>query len=150
MLLRALPIAIASSFLTACGEDLPEPPGPTPPATAQYQATIRRTSYGIPHIKADDLGSLGFGAGYAAAQDYGCWLADQIVKVKSERAKTFGPGDANANVDSDFTYLQLGIAATAKAELSKQPADVQELVKGYVAGYDKWVGEGKLPAPCAD
>src|SRR5437773_1217983 len=55
-----------------------------------------------------------------------------------------------ANVDSDCTYLQLGIAETAKAELSKQPDDVKELVKGYVAGYDKWVGEGKLPAPCAD
>ena len=28
-----------------------------------YRATIRRTSHGIPHIVASDLGSLGFGEG---------------------------------------------------------------------------------------
>ena len=34
-----------------------------------YEAEIRRTSYGIPHIKAKDEASLGYGAGYQYAHD---------------------------------------------------------------------------------
>ena len=33
-----------------------------------YNVDIRWTSYGIPHIKAEDYGSLGFGMGYALAK----------------------------------------------------------------------------------
>ena len=35
----------------------------------RYSAEIRRTEYGIPHILANDYGSLGYGYGYAYAQD---------------------------------------------------------------------------------
>jgi len=37
-----------------------------------YRAEIRRTTGGVPHIKARDFGSLGFGFGYAYAQDQIC------------------------------------------------------------------------------
>ena len=68
------------------------------PATTSngYEATIRRTAYGIPHISARDFGSLGFGEGYALAQDHLCTLADQVVLAHGERAKFFGPGERNA------------------------------------------------------
>ena len=32
-----------------------------------YKVVITRTSYGIPHIVADDFASLGYGEGFAAA-----------------------------------------------------------------------------------
>ena len=64
-----------------------------------YRATIRRTSFGVAHILADDLGSAGFGQGYAFAQDHACVLADQILKVRSQRAVFLGPGPNNAHVD---------------------------------------------------
>ena len=34
-------------------------------AQLEYEAEVRRTSYGIPHIKADNFASLGYGYGYA-------------------------------------------------------------------------------------
>ena len=34
-----------------------------------YEATVRRTAGGIPHVKAHDFASLGFGTGYAMAED---------------------------------------------------------------------------------
>src|SRR3546814_13705555 len=34
-------------------------------AAPHYSAEIRRTTFGIPHIKAADEGSLGFGLGFA-------------------------------------------------------------------------------------
>lgn len=123
----------------------------TTPTGADYRAVIRRTSFGIPHVTADDLPSLGYGIGYAAAQDYGCTLADQMVKIQSRRAATFGPGDKDANVDSDFAYLAMRLQETAAAELPKQPQDVRGLLEGYVAGYNRWLadtGIDKLPEPC--
>ena len=137
-----------SLFLAACGDAAL--PTATPEA-AGYRATIRRTSYGIPHINADDYGSLGFGVGFAGAQDFVCTLADQIVKVRSERAKYFGPGDKAQNVDSDFLYLAVGATATAPDFLAKQSDAVRQLVTGYAAGYDHYLevtGVDALPPAC--
>jgi acyl-homoserine-lactone acylase len=40
----------------------------------QTSADIRRTSFGVPHIRASDERGLGFGIGYAYAQDNpACW-----------------------------------------------------------------------------
>ena len=65
--------------LAACSDgdsnNKPRPPEPTP----TYSATIERTAYGTAHITAADWGSLGFGQGYAFAQDRFCVLADQII-----------------------------------------------------------------------
>ena len=58
--------------------------------TPRYSALIERTEYGTAHITAEDWGSLGFGQAYAFAQDRFCVLADQIVKVRSERSLYFG------------------------------------------------------------
>ncbi len=106
---------------------------PKPTFTAQ----ITRTSYGIPHIVADDWGGLGFGQGYAFAQDRACTLIDQVIKVRGERAKWFGPGTANANVDSDFAYRQLALHDNADKRFGNQPPNVAQMVAGYVAGVNK-------------
>lgn len=121
-----------------------EPLGP-------YRATIRRTSFGIPHITADDWGSLGYGEGYALAQDHVCTLADQVVRVNSRRAELFGPGAGDANVNSDFGMLALGVRASAKETWEKQGPEVQAVVEGYAAGYNRYlaeVGAAGLPEPC--
>ena len=41
----------------------------------KYNAKIQRTSYGIPHIQAGDWGSLGYGYGYAFAEDNLCMVS---------------------------------------------------------------------------
>jgi acyl-homoserine-lactone acylase len=59
-IVAALCTISAAAFLTvmfATGDD------------HHYSAEIRRTEYGIPHILASDYGSLGYGYGYAFAQD---------------------------------------------------------------------------------
>src|SRR4051794_23425070 len=72
-----------------------------------YQATIVRTAYGVPHITAANYGGLGFGAGYAAAQDNFCDFADRMLTVTAQRARYLGPGDKNANVVSDLYHQRL-------------------------------------------
>ena len=71
----------------------PADAGPTPRAAAapSYNATIRITQHGIPHIVADDWGSLGYGSGYATASSSICNLADTLLTGRGERSKYLGP-----------------------------------------------------------
>ena len=57
----------------------------------QASADIRRTSFGVPHIRAENERGLGYGIGYAYAQDNLCLLANEIITVNGERSRYFGP-----------------------------------------------------------
>ncbi len=115
-----------------------------------YRAVIRRTQHGVPHVLAADIKSAGFGQGWAYAADRGCDLADQVVKLRSERSRWFGPGPDNAHLASDFGYRALGIRTKAKRELTKLSPDVRAMVSGYAAGFNAYLERtGKLPGWCA-
>ena len=60
------------------------------PAAADASAQIRRTSFGVPHIVAKDERGLGYGVGYAYAQDNLCLLANEVLTVSGERSRFFG------------------------------------------------------------
>lgn len=116
-----------------------------------YRATIRWTIHGIPHVLADDLGSAGFGQGWAYAHDRGCDLADQIVKVRSERARWFGRGQDDEHVASDIAYQALGVRDRARRSLRTMPSDPESLIAGYAAGYNAYlarVGAAGFPGWC--
>jgi acyl-homoserine-lactone acylase len=131
--------------------------------SGRYSAVIRRTEYGIPHILADDYGSLGYGYGYAFAQDNLCVMADRVVTLRGERSKYFGPaalsddslGPQTTNLDSDIYYrgirnsgiMQLLLARPAPLGPTPQ---ARQLVDGYVAGYNRYLrdtGVAHLPDP---
>ena len=91
----------------------------TAPASAaatdgRYTAEIRRTEGGMPHIKARDFGSLGFGYAYAYAEDQACRFADIVATVNAQRSRYFGPdasfgdlGGQTSNRASDFFYQRI-------------------------------------------
>lgn len=108
---------------------------------ASYEATIRRTSYGIPHIVAKDLGSLGFGEGYAFAQDHLCSMADQVVRARGERAKYFGRGDKDSNLNSDVAMKAIRVAELGAEDVRKGPPEVRDWLSGYAAGYNSYLAK---------
>src|SRR5689334_10583477 len=119
--------ALALFGSAGCGTDTAHPAAAADGGDAGsrgYRVTIRETSYGIPHVLADDLPSAAAGLGYVGARDYGCILLDQIVRVRSERARYFGPGDMDANVDSDFGMLALGVHDAGKRGLAAQTTEL--------------------------
>ena len=135
-------------------------------ASAQegYDATIRRSEYGIPHISAPDYGGLGYGYGYALAEDNLCVIADQYVTVRGERSRFFGPnagwtmrsnGTTQNNLNSDFFFKRIIAQQTIEKLLDQPPPhgprpEVKEAVRGYVAGYNRYlrdVGVANLPDP---
>ena len=114
---------------------------PTEQAQGQYEATIRRTSYGIPHITAKDNGSLGFGDAYAFAQDHLCSMADAVVLARGERAKFFGVGEKDVHLNNDISIKAMRVAELAAHDFEQAPADQRERLIGYAAGYNTYLAE---------
>lgn len=116
-----------------------------------YRATIRRTSFGIPHIEAADIGSLAFGDGYAGAQDHLCSLADQVIRARGERARYYGRGPADRHLRSDIAVRAVEIHAKAKRELEQASLEDRDWLDGYAAGYNLYLeetGVEDLPGWC--
>ena len=127
-------------------------------ANAGYGAEIRRTEFGIPHIKAKDYGGLGYGLAYAYAQDNFCLLADRIVTVNGERSKYFGPdapvqllSAAVKNIASDFFFKGVMNESALHKAADALPKGATEYMRGYVAGYNRYLrdtGTDRVPLPC--
>lgn len=153
-------VVVLALLLVACsGDDGDGAQGGAPSGTTavpathdEYVATIRRTSHGIPHVVADDHGSLGFGQGWALAEDHACTLFDQVTKVRGERSRFLGPGVDGEHVDSDFAYLALGLYRQASDLWPTLTGDQAELLSGYAAGVNAWLAEtgvDDVPGWCA-
>lgn len=107
------------------------------------EAEIRWTTHGVAHIRAADWEGLGFGQGWAQARDHLPTIADQIVKVRSERSRFHGPGLEDQHLASDFGYLALGVRDRAPALRDAQPDHIRQLVTGFAAGYNAWLAEAE-------
>ena len=100
---RALAMAAVFGLATITGDALAASANQQIDRQASYEATVYRTDGGIPHIVAADHGSLGFGTGYAMAEDIVCLLADQrFLTFSAERSRFLGP--QQGNLESDFFY----------------------------------------------
>ncbi|MGI2257933.1 acylase [Shewanella sp. GXUN23E] len=154
----AIGVAMAA-FLGGCGSDsetviLPEPDTSLKAFApdGKLQATVRRTTYGVPHIQADNLESLAFGSGYVQAQDNLCILADGFVKANSQRSQFFGPhtldfttmtpvAEDNANIISDFGYKALKIRELAEQKLPQMSENSRAMISGFVQGYNQYLAD---------
>ena len=118
----------------------------------QASADIRRTSYGVPHIRAVDERGLGVGMGYAYAQDNLCLLANEVVTVNGQRARFFGPDQATLeernNLASDVFFNWLNTPEAVAAFWKAQTPAMQQRIEGYVAGYNRYLKEQGAPAQC--
>ncbi|WP_092453238.1 acylase [Pseudomonas sp. NFACC45] len=122
----------------------------------QASAEIRRTSFGVPHIRAQDERGLGYGIGYAYAEDNLCLLANEIVTVNGQRSRYFGPEqvtlEQRENRVSDMFFNWLNTPQAVSGFWQAQPPQVQQLIEGYVAGFNRALTERKakgLPEQCA-
>ena len=111
--------------------------GGTDPARA-YSAKIVRTTYGIPHITGSDFGNLGYGLGYAYAQDNFCVLMREIVIANGEAARYWGEDFAN----SDFVYSWANSDDFIENEfIPAASQEIQDLSAGYAAGMTRYLAD---------
>ena len=115
------------------------------------RATIRRTSFGIPHIVAEDWKSLGFGSGYAQAETAICVMADTLMTVRGERSRYLGP-DARyndqvtlnaSNLEADVFFTNIrdrGIVKELLADPKNGPQrQTRAMARGFVAGVNQYL-----------
>lgn len=123
------------------GAEAAAPPEP-------FKATVRRTSFGVPHVTADDFGGLGYGYGYAFSEDNLCILQEEILTVRGRRAEFLGdiPYDlgqtsSKSNVASDAFYKMEFSDEVATRYRDAQPAELRAVIRGYAAGVNRYVRE---------
>ncbi len=127
-------------------------------ARSQYDATITRTTYNIPHISSDSWQGVGYGVAYAYAQDNFCMLAEEFATVAGERSLYFGPEATSVlgfsevdNLTSDIFYRGRIDVPQLREGWDRQSKPAQGLVDGYVAGYNRFLsdtGIDGLPEAC--
>ncbi|MGJ7609398.1 MULTISPECIES: penicillin acylase family protein [unclassified Variovorax] len=150
--LRPLFLVSVAMALAACA-GIDDRPAPAPQGA--YKAEIRRTAMGVPHIKADDWAGAGYGYGFAQAQDNLCTLADAFLTYSGERSQFFGAEALVSakstigrpkNIDADFFHRHVLDAAHVDAMARAQPANIQRLVEGFAAGYNRYLRDLKTDA----
>ncbi|QOY96832.1 acylase [Massilia sp. UMI-21] len=137
-------------------------------AAPHIKVDVARTTHGVPHVRATDFRSLGYGLAYAYAQDNVCMFADSVLTVRGERARFFGAdarprqrtGDEYGggsgfmdlkNEDSDFFFKGYVDLDRLRADYAAGPAEPRQLLDGFAQGYNRYLKDhaGKLPAACA-
>lgn len=158
---QAVPLALIPFILAGClsnnDPSAPAPDSRDDPGTeiagdgqTLYRASLRRTSYGIPHIEADDFSSLGYAYGYAQAEDNLCLLAEDTLTIRGLRSRYLGPdgpytipsnGTTTTNLNADFFWrTTLTDEAIAPFRSTSDP-EVLDASKGYVDGYNRYLAE---------
>ncbi|TDD21534.1 peptidase S45 [Nonomuraea diastatica] len=155
----ALVAALAGALLVAVPGS---GPAPARAAEGRYAADVRRTEYGIPHISAKDHGGLGYGHGYAFAQDNLCVMASWALTLRGERSRHFGAEamsddavDPISNLASDVYHKSVQASGVLRRVLARPAphgpsAALRALVDGYVAGFNRYLsdtGVARLPDP---
>ena len=112
--------ALLALSLAAChSSDDDKAAAAAPPSTAaRIQVDLARTTHGVPHVRANDFRSLGYGLAYAYAQDNVCMFADALLSVRGERSAFFG-GEARPQRRSGDDYG----AASGFMDLNNEDSD---------------------------
>ena len=123
--------------------------GCTTNARDTYNAEIRWTSYGGPHVKADDWGSLGYGFAYATANDGICVFAREVARANGTLSADFGASDEN--LASDTFHRVMVTADRVQKNAAAMSENMRSYSAGFVAGYNRFVEDNlaSLPAACA-
>ncbi len=143
MHIRAVVLLLFSCAACSSGNN-----GSSSTSAERYNTQIRWTRYGIPHVKADDWGSLGYGFAYATATDAVCVIAQDLVMVNGNRAAHMGADDGS--VASDVFHRALLTEDRLQRFTAAQAEEMKQYTVGYVAGYNRYLKDHQdsLPDSC--
>ncbi len=94
---------------------------------------IRRTDYGVPHIRADNLAAAFFGLAYCHVEDYGERVVMALVRARGELARYLGPD----SLDADFRNRRTFARAVETYHLFDP--DTRHVFAGYAAGVNHYI-----------
>jgi acyl-homoserine-lactone acylase len=133
--MRYLSLALPLLVLAGCNNTI------TTAENDDYEAVIRYTEFGVPHIEAKDYGSLGFGEGYAAATDQICTISYMRIAARGELAEYLGEGPRQRFVINDAVVRGLDIHGRASKAFAQLRPEMQANMTGYAAGFNHYLQE---------
>jgi len=102
---------------------------------------IRRTAYGVPHIKAQDLRAAYYALAWLQLEDHGPRVALGILRARGEMGKWFG----RDSMESDFVEQRSRRLAVEKyATLDPETRDAYE---GFAAGVNRYIARNPQEFP---
>ncbi|MGI9043499.1 MAG: penicillin acylase family protein [Gemmatimonadaceae bacterium] len=120
-LFLALTVTIAGRPAGAQGTDLAQ------------QVEVLRTSYGIPHIRAENLMAAAYALAYVQLEDHGAVVARGLVRSRGEMGRWFG----RDSMESDFlAQREYKVAVDNYLRLD---ADTRAVYEGFAAGVNRYV-----------
>lgn len=117
--------------------------GLTGPEALAKQVTIRRDTFGVPHILAESEEAAAFANSYVAAEDHCEEIARLYLKAKSREAAYFGKGF----IEDDCLTKRLGLYDAAADGYKKSPQWMRQILDGYAAGFNHYVEQHRKSLP---
>ena len=108
------------------------------------QVTIRRDTFGIPHILADTEEAAAFAFGYAQAEDHAEEIGRRYVESRGEEAKVFG----ESGLTNDAAMAMFENSRASEAALEQITPLYRRIIAAYAAGVNRYVRahRSELPA----
>lgn len=97
------------------------------------QVEVRRTTHGVPHIRAENLRAAEYALAYVQSEDYGARVALDLVRSRGEMGRWFG----RDSMATDFTARLAYDRAVASYPLIDR--DTREVYEGFAAGLNRYV-----------
>ena len=170
---RASLIALTSLLLLApaaatvtTADAAPPPTAPTARVAhrgATYDATVRITEHGIPHVRATTFPGMAYGAGWATTAAATCNLMETLLTARGQRSEYLGPdakyqdnvGGSATNLEWDTLVTDMHDRKVVEKLLRDPVAGPTERAKAMVtaeaAGINEWLRTHEITDPaCAD
>lgn len=111
--------------------------------STHYRAELVRTSHGVAHITADDFAGLGYGEGFAAAEDNACEISHSLLEARGQLSRYLGAGKNNAHLIQDAVVLAMDIDSQTGNALDAQTEEDFDWLTGYAAGFNRYLRENE-------
>ncbi|HKA20697.1 MAG TPA: penicillin acylase family protein [Blastocatellia bacterium] len=106
------------------------------------QVTIRRDTYGIPHILAKTEESAAFALGYAQAEDHCLPIVRRLIAARGEAAKYLGQGQ-----EGDFLMKRFDNLEVCKKNFGQLDPLMQKIYNAFAAGINHYVSKHRQGLP---
>jgi acyl-homoserine-lactone acylase len=155
----------------AAGRD-PAPPAPVAQVATKRvptaeelaaQVEVRRTTHGVPHIRAENLAAMAYALAYVQCEDYGDRVPLSLLGASGQMGRWFGKdsmdGDFNARLaysravqaypllDQDLRDVYEGFAVGVNRYIELHPDEFPEGFAPHFTGYDVLAGDVSVVSP---
>jgi len=132
-------LLVAAAAVPVVGPGTPAAPAATPqegPDAGELarKVVIRRTEYGVPHIRAENLRAMGFGLAWTMTEDYGERVPRELLEDRGTLSRHFGPDSLD-----EWDFRNRRAWRRALDTYSRLSADTRAVLEGFAAGVNRYV-----------